>query len=560
MAQVLLDPAFIQALEHRPNPAVTIDDDDLPVIDLSDVHDATSLASIVSQIGYACRTWGFFQVINHGVPGEVLENILLEAGKFFELPMEEKMKVVKVSGEKKLGFCLCEPDTVNGVKLWRHGFDYLITGYDEDEDLTNQWPQYPPDLRKRAMGFSVETEKLGLRIIELVSLSLGLPASKLREYFKPNTRRYSRLHHYPPCPSPHLAFGIGPHEDGGALTFLIQDKVGGLEVQRRADGEWIRVKPITNGYVVNVGHMMEAWTNGKYVSTMHRIKLSPDKGRLSCLLFFNPVYDTIIGPLEELIEGGSPNPKAYFRKLSTYLIARPAHNLMSLILKKTRFLGHVALNGSKISSLKNLAAYRHVERRGLFVVNVGASAGMSGDGKKVTFDDLKEKVREIWERCPQPVKMFPWNRAADNFIQLILDLFLAVVKYLSVPVLAVASVSELSYCAHERKLFFTPIPLVIGIFLAGVLKETLLDLSPLLREAEVEVPWHLIAIAAVFTLLKLPGPYYPYWGRIFIPHMANGALLRTLWFAFQWYRKPRKTSGVLHRSISTDVGNSKGEV
>ncbi|CAM8937767.1 unnamed protein product [Rhodiola kirilowii] len=318
MAQVLFDPAFIQRQEDRPNLAVTTDDDDLPVIDLSDVHDATRLASIVSQIGYACRTWGFFQVINHGVPGEVLENILLEAGKFFELPMEEKMKVVKVLHEKKLGFCV--PDTVNGVKQWREGFDYLITGYDEDEDLTTQWPQYPPDLRKRAMDFSVETDKLGLRMIELVSLSLGLPASKLREYFKPNTRRNTRLHHCPPCPSPHLALGVSPHEDHGALTFLIQDKVGGLEIQRRADGEWIRVKPITNGYVVNVGHMMEALTNGKYVSAMHRIKLRPDKGRLSCLLFFNPVYDTIIGPLEELLDGGSSNPKYEPYPLGNYFI------------------------------------------------------------------------------------------------------------------------------------------------------------------------------------------------------------------------------------------------
>uniref|UniRef100_A0A7N0URD8 Uncharacterized protein n=1 Tax=Kalanchoe fedtschenkoi TaxID=63787 RepID=A0A7N0URD8_KALFE len=165
--------------------------------------------------------------------------------------------------------------------------------------------------------------------------------------------------------------------------------------------------------------------------------------------------------------------------------------------------------------------------RGLFVANVGASAGMPDDDKKIAFAHLKEKVREIWGRFPQP---------------LILDLVLAVVMYLSVPLLAVTSLNELSYCAHERKLFLTPVPLLIGVFLTGVLKETLFDLSPLLREAE--VPWHLIAIAVIFTLLKLPGPYYPYWGRIFIPHMANGALLKTLWFAFEWYRRPRKTAGV----------------
>ena len=57
---------------------------------------------------------------------------------------------------------------------------------------------------------------------------------------------------------------------------------------------------------------------------------------------------------------------------------------------------------------------------------------------------------------------------------------------------------------------------------------------------DAEVPWHLIAMAIFFTLIKLPGPYYPYWGRIFIPHFANGGLWRTLWFAFLWNRRPQK--------------------
>jgi hypothetical protein len=59
---------------------------------------------------------------------------------------------------------------------------------------------------------------------------------------------------------------------------------------------------------------------------------------------------------------------------------------------------------------------------------------------------------------------------------------------------------------------------------------------------DAEVPWHLFVMAIFFTMLKLPGPYYPFWGRILIPHIANGGLLRTLWFAFLWYRRPQKAS------------------
>ncbi|XP_052192148.1 uncharacterized protein LOC127801251 [Diospyros lotus] len=169
------------------------------------------------------------------------------------------------------------------------------------------------------------------------------------------------------------------------------------------------------------------------------------------------------------------------------------------------------------------------------------TAGQSDDGK-INFDTIVDKARKVWESSPQPVKTFPWNRALENFMQLILDLVLAVIKYLSVPVLAVSSLSEMSYCAHERKLFLIPFPLLVGVTIAGILRETAVELSPLLKHQDAEVPWHLIAMAIFFTLLKLPGPYYPYWGRIFVPHIANGGLLSTLYFAFLWYRRPGKTS------------------
>lgn len=66
---------------------------------------------------------------------------------------------------------------------------------------------------------------------------------------------------------------------------------------------------------------------------------------------------------------------------------------------------------------------------------------------------------------------------------------------------------------------------------------------------QAEVPWHLVAVAIFFTLIKLPGPYYPYWGRILIPHIANGGLLRTLWFAFLWYRRPKKAAANIPESV-----------
>ncbi|GMY05949.1 hypothetical protein FCV25MIE_01188 [Fagus crenata] len=206
-------------------------------------------------------------------------------------------------------------------------------------------------------------------------------------------------------------------------------------------------------------------------------------------------------------------------------------------------------------SVRQFGAFQNTRPKVLCAINM--SAGQSDDHGKLKLGHLMDKARKLWDNCPQSVKSFPWNRALGNFIQLILDLILAVVKYLCVPLLAVSSLSEMSYCAHERKLFLVPVPLVIGIAVAGVLRETALDLSPRLKDAE--VPWHLIAIAIFFTLLKLPGPYYPYWGRIFIPHFANGALWRTLWFAFMWYRRPQKELTVILQQNSVNGSHSKSD-
>ncbi|TXG64400.1 hypothetical protein EZV62_011394 [Acer yangbiense] len=239
-----------------------------------------------------------------------------------------------------------------------------------------------------------------------------------------------------------------------------------------------------------------------------------------------------------------------------------SHLLLSASSTHLRTPSIVALHGFKVSPYyKAHNVSWSAKLNGIFQSNkrniycaINMAAGQSGDPEKLNLDHLMTKARKLWENSPQPVKTFPWNRALENFIQLVLDLFLAVVKYLSVPLLVVSSLSEMSYCAHQKKLVLVLVPLLIGMAVADVLRETTLELSPLLKNAE--VPWHLIAIAIFFALVKLPGPYYPYWGRIFIPHLANGALWRTLWFAFMWYRRPKNTSEITLQNNSESSSNA----
>ncbi|XP_020095239.1 uncharacterized protein LOC109714908 isoform X3 [Ananas comosus] len=163
-----------------------------------------------------------------------------------------------------------------------------------------------------------------------------------------------------------------------------------------------------------------------------------------------------------------------------------------------------------------------------------ATSGESDGHERLVLGWI-ENARKVFDGLPQPVKSFPWMRFLGIFQNLAFGLALVVAKYLAIPLLAISSLSEMSYCAHERKMGFIPIPFLAGFVVAGVANHAAIDLSSDLKEAD--DPWHLVLIAAFFLLIKLPGPYYPYLGRLCIPHFANGGLWRTAWLAFMWYKR-----------------------
>ncbi|XP_048336843.1 protein DMR6-LIKE OXYGENASE 2 [Ziziphus jujuba] len=314
-----LDSAFVQDIEHRPNLKSTEPvDDGIPTIDLS----ALTLADtqkLASEIGLACQEWGFFQIINHGVPLELQRKVEKVAREFFELPSEEKRKV-KRSEENRLGFYDSEHTT--NVRDWKQLFDFLVedrtvipaSPEPDDKELmtiTNQWPLYPPELREVFQEYAKEMKKLTFKLLELITLSLGLPENRLSGYFNGQTS-FVRINYYPPCPFPHLALGATRHKDTGVLTILAQDEVGGLQAKRKSDGEWIPVKPTPNAYVVNVGDVLQVWSNEKYQSVEHRVVVNTVKERMSIPFFFQPGPHVMVKPVEELLNGENrPKYKEY---------------------------------------------------------------------------------------------------------------------------------------------------------------------------------------------------------------------------------------------------------
>lgn len=304
-----IDSSFIQATEHRPKLPTFVQVDEIPIIDLSE----SSQENLISKIGKACEEWGFFQVINHGIPFDISNKVEIEAKKFFEQSIEEKKKV-KRDAVNAMGYH--DAEHTKNIRDWKEVFDYLVenstqipSSHEPDDlelrTLTNQWPQYPPHFRETMQEYAREVEKLAYKLLELISLSLGLAGDKFHECFK-NQLSLVRLNHYPPCPSPDLALGVGRHKDSSALTVLAQDDIGGLQVRRKTVGDWIPVKPTPGAFIINVGDIVQVWSNDKYESVEHRVVVNTKKERFSIPFFFFPGHHVIVKPAEELVNEKNP--------------------------------------------------------------------------------------------------------------------------------------------------------------------------------------------------------------------------------------------------------------
>lgn len=148
-----LDLSFIQDLENRPNVKV-IEPEEVPVIDFF-TSSRGDTKEIVWEIGNACRKWGFFQVINHGVPLELSKRMVKMAKEFFDQPIEEKKKVKRDEGNS-MGYH--DSEHTKNVRDWKEVFDFsledprLVPAMDNLDDqelrtISNRWPQYPTEFR-----------------------------------------------------------------------------------------------------------------------------------------------------------------------------------------------------------------------------------------------------------------------------------------------------------------------------------------------------------------------------------------------------------------------------
>jgi isopenicillin N synthase-like dioxygenase len=284
---------------------------EIPIIDLAPLiaPDARpeDIQKTAEAIGWACRNVGFFYIRNHGLPADHREKALAEVKRFFDLPREEKMKLHMRGSSQFRGYVPLCGEITEGKKDWHECIDLQPL---EDEDGTarvgrhalddpGQWPETLPSFRQVMMQSWDQLYGLSGKVAEGIARSLGLEARYFEAFAGPDLCAL-RLTHYPAfretARTDDIDSGMGAHCDLGFLAILQQDDVGGLEVLR-ADGQWIEASHIPGTCLVNIGEMMQRWTNDVYRATLHRVRLPGDRSRYATPFFFEPRYDTVVVPL-----------------------------------------------------------------------------------------------------------------------------------------------------------------------------------------------------------------------------------------------------------------------
>lgn len=312
--------------------------DNIPIVDLTDQGNRFPVGhdGIVTQISKACSQWGFFHVVNHGISPQLIQRVWHETHRFFSLPRKDKLKLLR-SKENPRGYY--DRELTKNTRDLKEVFDFgrmprpeLADSHPDNRDIINGcnlWPGDLPGFKATMLAYFRACENLGMRLLELFCLGLDSPVDTLYADFKPDHTSFVRLNYYPlqdPLAAEEAAevTGLGDmalhhHSDAGALTILLQDEVGGLQVY--AKDRWWGVEPVEGGLVINTADMMQVWSNDRYRAPLHRVMPTKDKPRYSIPFFFNPSYATDCAPLESLTKEDGPHYRPVnwgsFRQLRT---------------------------------------------------------------------------------------------------------------------------------------------------------------------------------------------------------------------------------------------------
>jgi isopenicillin N synthase-like dioxygenase len=287
----------------------------IPIIDIAPflAGSPEGKQQVAREVGRICEEIGFFLVTGHGIGEELIAKTYNLAREFFDLPVEEKLLVRTTPAG--VGYMPIELEALAaslGNVTPADLKESMNIGRDFAQDL---WPAAPAEARATWIAYFQALEALAGQIMRIFALALDLPEHYFDDKID-NPNAFFRMINYPnqekdPEPGQLRA---GEHSDYGSLTILrIEDAPGGLQVRNRA-GEWVDVVAVPGAFVVNIGDMMQHWTNDRWVSTLHRVVNPPRDKRLgsrrqSLVFFHSPNADTLLTCIESC--QGPDNPPKY---------------------------------------------------------------------------------------------------------------------------------------------------------------------------------------------------------------------------------------------------------
>jgi len=305
LAASIANPADVPPRYVRPEakavPVVSDGHSELPVIDFSRLLHHRFSREESAKLHHACADWGFFQLINHGVPDQVMENMKADIVEFFKLPLEEKKAFAQLPNSLEgygQAFVVSDDQELDWADML-----YLITRPLQSRNI-DLWPAQPLTFRDSLSCYSMELKGVAGSLLEVMEKNLGVAPEEFSTIFQDQPQGV-RINYYPPCPRADEVLGLSPHTDGSGLTLLLQvNDVEGLHI--RKGGNWFPVKPLPGALIANIGDIIEILSNGVYKSIEHRAMINAKEERLSIATFHGPREDSVIGPLAEIAKGYKP--------------------------------------------------------------------------------------------------------------------------------------------------------------------------------------------------------------------------------------------------------------
>lgn len=281
----------------------------LPVVDLSAAdRGPAERAALHDRLHAAARDVGFFQLTGHGVTGAETAALDRAMRAFFALPEADRLALDNVRSPHFRGYTRTGDERTGGSRDWRDQLDIgaerpaRVPGPGEPPywwlQGPNQWPAALPELRTAALGWIDRLSAVADRLLHELLAAIGADPAFYDDAFRGGAHPHLKLVRYPGSAGDGSAQGVGAHKDYGFLTLLLQDTVGGLQVERE-DGRFHDVPPMPGAFVVNLGELLEVATDGYLKATRHRVVSPPGaRERFSVPYFHNPRLDARIAPLD----------------------------------------------------------------------------------------------------------------------------------------------------------------------------------------------------------------------------------------------------------------------